>query len=327
MKDIAGASCTVLSMLKVAIDQSARGCSLHRSPSPTAKVKHMDKLKAFTDQTSLQPGASTLFSAHDEPLTTVLLDFMQQLGLVAIEIADYHSNFDYRNNALLDQMRGWMEDRGLALNSIHAHFEKRQPGSDLASPDPVRRKASVAFYRLGLQALAVLGGNILVTHHIGIPSPDRHPEEHGQRRCAFLASLQELAPIAADLDVRLAIENGGAGWRADVRHLTALIDESHSSPAVGVCLDTGHRHLNGDVAEAVHQLGSHLITLHVHDNHGHRDEHIMPFSGTISWRSVMAALREISYPGVFMYEVGSTANPRDIPANYHSLMAALEHPG
>ena len=47
----------------------------------------------------------------------------------------------------------------------------------------------------------------------------------------------------------------------------------------------------------------------------------MPLDGTISWVPVVAALREIGYPGVFMYEIGSMANPNDIPANYRMLMA------
>ena len=47
----------------------------------------------------------------------------------------------------------------------------------------------------------------------------------------------------------------------------------------------------------------------------------MPLDGTISWVPVVAALRAIDYPGVFMYEIGAMANPRAIPANYRTLMA------
>ncbi len=273
------------------------------------------------DQTPLRPGASTLFAAHGQPLTPALLDLMQRLGLVAIEIADYHPNFDYTDGELLDRIRGWMQSRALALNSIHAHFEQRQPGSDLADPDEAQRRESVALYRSGLAALARLGGDILVTHHIAIPEPDQEPEAHRRRRDAFVTSLRDLAATAADLGVRVAIENLPSGWRADARNLMALIEDADAFPAVGVCLDTGHRHLGGDNPTAIRTLGSHLITLHIHDNHGQRDEHIMPFDGTISWAPVVAALREIGYPGVFMYEIGSMANPNDIPANYRSLMA------
>jgi sugar phosphate isomerase/epimerase len=266
-------------------------------------------------------GASTLFVAHAEPFTPVLLDLLQRLGVVAVEIADYHGNFDYDDPVWLDQARGWLADRGLALNSVHAHFEGRRRGSDLAAPDEAIRRDSVAIYRGGLAALGRLGGGILVTHHIAIPLPEAQPAENARRRTAFAASLRELAPIAADLGLRLAIENGGSGWHADVRNLMALIGDAGDHNALGICLDTGHQHRHGSVADAVRTGGRAIITLHVHDNHGERDEHIMPLDGTIAWPPVIGALRAIGYPGVFMYEIGRDANPDQLPANYQTLMA------
>jgi sugar phosphate isomerase/epimerase len=265
-------------------------------------------------------GASTLFVAHAEPLTPAVLELLQRLGVVAVEIADYHANFDYDDAAWLDQVRWWLADRGLALNSVHAHFEGRRRGSDLAAPDEAIRRDSVAIYRGGLAALARLGGGILVTHHIAVPLPDVQPEEHARRRAAFAASLRELAPIAADLGVRLAIENGGSGWHADVRNLMALLDDAGVHHAVGICLDTGHQHRHGSVADAIRTAGSAIITLHIHDNHGERDEHIMPLDGTIAWPPVIGALRAIGYPGVFMYEIGRDADVEQLPVNYETLM-------
>jgi sugar phosphate isomerase/epimerase len=271
-------------------------------------------------------GASTLYAAHSQPLTPALLDELQHLGVVAVEIADYHANFTYDDAGWLDQARGWLEDRDLTLHSIHAHFERRVPGSDLAAPDETVRRASLAVYRNGLVALRRLGGGILVTHHIAIPSPDDQPEEHARRRQAFTTSLRELAAVAADLGVRLAIENGGSGWHADVAHLQALLadaggDTDGVHEVLGICLDTGHRHRFGDVAEAIRLGGRAISTLHIHDNHGARDEHILPLDGTIAWAPVLRALREVGYASVFLYEIGKDADVSRLPANYRTLMA------
>ena len=57
-------------------------------------------------------------------------------------------------------------------------------------------------------------------------------------------------------------------------------------------------------------VGRHLITLHLHDNHGERDEHLLPGQGAIDWVDVMQALRDIDYGGEFMYEIG---RPEDLP--------------
>jgi sugar phosphate isomerase/epimerase len=279
-------------------------------------------------RTPLRLGASTLFAAHTEPFTPELLDQIQRLGVVAIEIADYHTNFTYEDAGWLDDAKDWLDERGLGLHSIHAHFERRVPGSDLASPDETVRQDSLAVYRHGLAALKRLGGAILVTHHIAIPAPDTQPQAHTQRRRAFAASLRELAHVATDLGVRLAIENGGSGWHSNVANLLAILaDAGHgvgefdNNPRVlGICLDTGHRHLHGDVAEGIRLGGSAIVTLHVHDNRGQRDEHQMPFTGTIAWPSVIQALREIGYVDVFLYEMGKDADVSALPANYRTLM-------
>ena len=39
----------------------------------------------------------------------------------------------------------------------------------------------------------------------------------------------------------------------------------------------------GDVADAVETVAEHLITTHVHDNHGRDDEHLVPYRGSINW--------------------------------------------
>jgi sugar phosphate isomerase/epimerase len=83
---------------------------------------------------------------------------------------------------------------------------------------------------------------------------------------------------------------------------------------VGVCLDTGHCHINKyfsyDVAEAVRVLGKRIKMLHVHDNSRNGDSHFAPFMGSIKWKSVMEALADIGYEGAFNFEL----QPGKIPA-------------
>ena len=55
-------------------------------------------------------------------------------------------------------------------------------------------------------------------------------------------------------------------------------------PNVGVCLDLGHAHITVGMAEAVATLGDRIGSVHVHDNHGLKDEHLWPGDGTIDWR-------------------------------------------
>jgi sugar phosphate isomerase/epimerase len=78
---------------------------------------------------------------------------------------------------------------------------------------------------------------------------------------------------------------------------------------VGICLDFGHAHLDGDVIDAVETVSEHLIATHVHDNRGRHDDHLLPFDGTIDWAGTLLAVQKIGYDGPFIFEVvpnGST---------------------
>ena len=44
--------------------------------------------------------------------------------------------------------------------------------------------------------------------------------------------------------------------------------------------------------------------MHVHDNLGKNDDHMVPFSGVIDWKDYRKALDEIGFDGVFSLEAG-----------------------
>ena len=41
-----------------------------------------------------------------------------------------------------------------------------------------------------------------------------------------------------------------------------------------------------------------LVTSHIHDNHGMKDEHLLPYEGTIEWKTALPALPQ-NLPLVF----------------------------
>jgi sugar phosphate isomerase/epimerase len=36
-----------------------------------------------------------------------------------------------------------------------------------------------------------------------------------------------------------------------------------------------------------------IVTAHIHDNHGEKDEHLLPHEGTIDWDAALGALAEL----------------------------------
>jgi sugar phosphate isomerase/epimerase len=63
--------------------------------------------------------------------------------------------------------------------------------------------------------------------------------------------------------------------------------------------------------------------MHVHasDNHGIHDDHLVPGKGSIAWKPVVAALREIGFDGMFTLELRDYTIGED--ARYRSFEAIL----
>jgi sugar phosphate isomerase/epimerase len=94
-------------------------------------------------------------------------------------------------------------------------------------------------------------------------------------------------------------------------HLLEILQIGHFDD-VGVTLDLGHANLSDTGLEhAFEVLGSRIGELHIHDNHGVRDEHLWPGSGEIDWTKVvrLSASLPAEVPGVLeiAYELNETA--------------------
>ena len=256
-------------------------------------------------------GASTI-PFLGEPLTHEVLARFSEAGIESLELCDYHPNFDFADSGFRAFLRQALPDMGFHLNSIHIHLKNRDPACDLASLDEAGRRKALDDHRQAVDLAADLGGCILVTHDIAIPEPE---EELGpEKRSAFLQNLWEVAGYAAPVGVRLALENIPRGYTGDPQRLVGLLEDL-GAPNVGAVIDTGHRNLGGDPAAALRTVGRHLITLHLHDNHGERDEHLLPGRGNIAWDEVNRALAEIRYDGVFMYEINRPEDLRELAEN------------
>jgi sugar phosphate isomerase/epimerase len=81
---------------------------------------------------------------------------------------------------------------------------------------------------------------------------------------------------------------------------------------IHVCLDLGHAHVTVGIAEAIGTLGKRVGEVHVHDNHGMKDEHLWPGDGTIEWPSVVESLKLLPAPPATVLEISYSLN--DAPA-------------
>jgi sugar phosphate isomerase/epimerase len=245
---------------------------------------------------------------HGQRLRRDHLDEIAAHGFDTVELIATRTHLDYHDPRALDDLARWLDDTGLRLHAIHAPIaesvENGRWGSPLsnASSLPRVREHAVAEACAALELARRTPVSVLVVH-MGLPDgPSLAAGENS--RDAVRRSLQEIASVASALSVQMALENiPNAISTPDA--IVAMIEDELGLPGVGACLDIGHAHLMGGVVDAIETLSGLLLTTHVHDNRGQRDEHLPPGEGTVAWPSVMMALQKVGYDGLLVMEVAA----------------------
>lgn len=117
-----------------------------------------------------------------------------------------------------------------------------------------------------------------------------------------------------------------------------MIDELNAEAGgdyFGFCLDVGHANLtNRNIKEYVKELGSRLTILHIHDNNGLEDLHMIPYSylatgssHVCDWEGFVEGLKEIGYKGVLAFETFRifSAYPKAVHTEALRLISAIGH--
>jgi sugar phosphate isomerase/epimerase len=252
---------------------------------------------------------------HEHRLTREHLVHIAAHGFEAVEVFATRAHFDYHDEPSVQQLAEWLADTGLELHSVHAPaFDALRDGRWVgsysnASGDESRRKSALAETEAALAMARIVPFRYVVVH-LGMPAVEQVPPQDNQRAAAR-RSVEDIAEMAARVNVQVALEvipNALSSAAA----LSQLIEDDLDGADVGICLDYGHAHLMGDLGEAVETVSGHLWTTHVHDNRGKRDEHLVPFSGSIDWDAAMMATQKIGYDGALILEVGDTGDPLDV---------------
>jgi len=233
-------------------------------------------------------------------------------GFETVELFATRSHFDYDNPATVADLQQWLAEAGLTLHSVHAPVGERFSGAgwsglwSLASSDADARAIAVRETEAALHVARRIPIDVFVMH-LGLPRFERRGDGRagpGDTRAAARRSIEELHRAAGPLDVRIALEVI-PNELSRAGSLVHFIEEDLEGLDVGVCLDFGHAHIDGDLVETIETVSEHLITTHVHDNRGRTDDHLMPFDGTIDWPGALTAVQKIGYEGVLLFEIGA----------------------
>lgn len=248
-----------------------------------------------------------------------IVSLFPRFGFFFAELWAMPPHFPYADPLASGRIASLLARHGVRIASLHAPLYpdvrsyRKDRWYSLSSEDETHRVESVRVTASAGQWLSRNGGGTLVLH-TGFPAENWYPKRWG----AFLGSLNELLGEVPE-NVRFAVENTPIpSGRVEI-----VMDVASRYPAnrVGACLDLGHANIGDGVGKAIRESSSRLIHVHASDNHGERDEHLVPGRGAIPWEEVFAALREIDFPGPFTLELADSTGGDD--PRYHSFEEML----
>ncbi len=231
-----------------------------------------------------------------------VLETIRDGGFSMIEICSFPSHLDYHNRPVVHEAAQQLADLRMEPFSFHAPFREN---IDITSLDARQRDLSLNELLVAADSAAIMGVRNFVIH----PGPDRSgrpPESEYRRRMENAANaLARVAAHCRRLGLQLVLENMLPhllfGQSSDVMWIMGAIRDLN----VGICLDTGHAHIAGDLYSAAPKLSGNLKMVHINDNHGHRDEHLPPGKGSVDWVRVVRQLKEISFAGGMILELSA----------------------
>ena len=220
----------------------------------------------------------------------------------------------------VDEIRNEAERLGCVFSQSHPPYRRGREGAFATAEEE-------EFFRaMSLRALeitAMLGAKWAVIHPVMDVTADINDVD-AHVRCNQQMFARE-AELAARLGVGLAFENMLDGdqrrFGSTAEDLIAIQDSFHSDH-IGVCWDVGHanRMYHGLQPLAIRRLGSRIKALHIDDNLGKDDLHLLPFEGNVAWEQIMYELHDGGCEADLIYEIRNNSNMpealRDITARY-----------
>jgi sugar phosphate isomerase/epimerase len=208
-----------------------------------------------------------------------------------VEIFCQRSHFDYRARDVVREFREWFAEHGLRLHSLHAPTSRDVSASresaapiSIADLERVRRLDAVDEIKRALEVAESIPCRVLVLHLGG-----REPLDDRRRDAAF-NSLEHLCIFAKQRGVTIALENT-PDEMATPWALRQFVEETRLRD-LRLCFDAGHAHMGEGVLRSYEVMREMVVTTHLHDNRGERDEHLLPGEGTIDWDAALGAFRD-----------------------------------
>jgi sugar phosphate isomerase/epimerase len=206
-------------------------------------------------------------------------DVVEQVA-INVEILFSGDTLDSVQDRDLDRVKNWLNKNKL-LCTIHAPFRDMSPGS----VDTKVRQITLERYLHVIQIAKDLQPRCMVIH----PGFDDMHDDESEKTRWLANSLNTWETMLAHAgNFTFCVENVFQTNPETILTLLRALD----TPQVGHCFDTGHFNLFArcTLDEWFDKLGAYIREVHLHDNHGERDDHLAVGEGQIDFDHIFTLL-------------------------------------
>lgn len=240
--------------------------------------------------------------------TSEMVRFLSDVGFDGIDMSfEDILRFDDSVRHVLYSVAKNAAIHDIKLSACHLSFYMPNPDS------PEFMTKYIDEIKKGIDCASFMGIKLAAIHPVAYHSSKKSFEEWLIKNVEFLSLA---VGYANKMGVTLCIENmpseneSGAdhlyGSRAEEIALLAKIFDQKT------CFDFGHANITGlDIPREIEKLSDTLGLIHVHDNDGKVDNHLIPYAGKINWRDAMSALKKSGYNGPFDLEIRTSHMSKD----------------
>jgi len=186
----------------------------------------------------------------------------------------------------VERLRQQFEESGVLFRSIHAPFGAED---DLTSPEKEKRLEAETRAVSFIKKVSWIGGEVVILH----PGHACKTEEVEARERRLPKVLPPLLDEAQRRGIQVAVENLLPNHPFMATNRLADVVQSMDCEWLGICFDSGHAHVSGNVLSQFTDCREHVIALHLHDNDSTRDLHLQPGYGTIAWEALLQKIEEL----------------------------------
>jgi len=268
-------------------------------------------------------GLSTYLYVN-ERLSPHILDRIRNAGIGKIEIFAARQHFDYYDPNHVGDIARWFADHGLTLHSLHAPVHG---GPDMDATKRLVISVAHLERRLRIDSMEEIKRAIDISErlpfrylvlHLGLSD-----EAYDTRKLdAAFTSIEHLNLYAKGGGAQILLENIPNELSTPER-LVEFIQYTHLE-GLEVCFDTGHAHLGEGVQASFQALKRFVVSTHVHDNLREKDDHLLPFEGSIDWEQTVRDLNRVSAQLPLIFELRQPASAGDCLSRVQQVIQRMQ---